>query len=68
MKFPKGERVWVNYPVDEVVKYIVTSREMDRVLYFLYKVEGDKLEKISKSDNPMDFDTIVFANNTTALS
>lgn len=67
MKIPKGERVWVNYLVDEVVKYIITSREMDRALYFLYKVDGEKFEKISKAENPMDFDAIIFANNITAF-
>lgn len=60
--------MWVNYLVDGEVKFICTSKEMDRALYFLYKVEGDKLEKILKSINPMDFDAIVFPNTTTALS
>lgn len=68
MKIPKRERVWINYPVYEVVKYICTSKEMDRALYFLYRVEGDRLKKISKSSNPADFDKIVFPNITTALS
>ena len=60
LKLPKGEKVRVNYIENYVTKYICTSKETDRGLYFLYRVDGEKLEKISKSVNPMDFDKIVY--------
>jgi len=56
VKVPKGERLEVSY-LDSNGKheYICTTKINDRSTFFLYKVENDKLNKITKSSNPNDF-------------
>ena len=59
IKAPKGERLEVSY-LDSNGKheYICTTKISDRSIFFLYKVEKDKLTKIMKSSNPNDFKKI----------
>lgn len=53
---PKGEQVWVRC-CDETrtLRYLITSNKL-RDRYFLYKVNGEKLERIGKARSPSDFD------------
>lgn len=57
---PKGETVWITYKNDKgKTTHIVTSKTTEANIsgrtYFLYKVEGSKLSKISKGTNPLEF-------------
>lgn len=53
---PKGEISWVRY-YDEagVPQFLVTSNKT-RDRYFLYKINGEKLERIGKARFPSAFD------------
>ncbi len=53
---PKGEQAWVRC-CDEagVPRYLITSNKL-RDHYFLYKVNGEKLERIGKARSPSAFD------------
>ncbi len=53
---PKGEQAWVRC-CDETgtLRYFITSNKL-RDYYFLYKVNGEKLERIGKARFPSTFD------------
>ncbi len=53
---PKCEHAWVRC-CDETGKtrYLITSNKL-RDHYFLYKVNGEKLERIGKARSPSAFD------------
>lgn len=54
---PKGEIPWVQH-CDEsgTPRYLVTS-DKRREHYFLYKVIGEKLERIAKAKTPVAFNS-----------
>lgn len=57
LKYPKGETVWVTFLAKGKPAFIITSKQT-RELYYLYKIEGDKLVKIEKSASPETLDAI----------
>lgn len=57
LKYPKGETVWVTFLAKGRPVYIITSKQA-RELYYLYKIEEDKLVKIEKSASPETLDAI----------
>lgn len=44
---------------DGVGRYIVTSKEYDRTYYYLYKVSGEALTKVSKNKNPIKLEELM---------
>ena len=61
IKLPKGEILWISHYTQnrERLAYIVTSKALDRSIYFLYEVCDGKLTKISKNKNPNEFYKII---------
>ena len=53
---PKTEKVWVKQTTIDGDIYYITSKETDRSMYYLYKLEGNKAVKIAKSKTPLSFD------------
>lgn len=49
MTIPNSETVWVQSIISGVVAYVITSDAM-RTMYYLYKVDGDKLRKTRHSN------------------
>lgn len=59
MEAPKNETIWVVYIIDDKPGYVITSTR-SREVYFLYKVEDEKLIKTKhKAENPMDLEKYV---------
>lgn len=55
MKIPKGQILWLKRTdAKGNPKWIVTS-DPARVKYYLYSVDGDRLEKVKISDSPAEF-------------
>lgn len=55
MKIPKGQILWLKLTdAKGNPKWIVTS-DPARVKYYLYSVDGDRLEKVKISDSPAEF-------------
>lgn len=56
---PKGEILWVQC-CDEAgtPRYLITSTKT-RDHYFLYKINGEKLERIGKARSPSAFDRLI---------
>ncbi len=49
----KGERIWTTYSdIKGVTQYVITSKENDRTMYFLYKISDGKYERIGKNKDP----------------
>ena len=60
---PKGEKVWVTYcRLNSEDKYYVTTKNGSRDIYYLYKEEKGKIEKIDKSSNPSEFEKLIKFN------
>ena len=60
MQIPKNEKVWMSYFNEEQKsRYVITSKEFDRTLYFLYKFENNTYIKISKNKDPTKFEKII---------
>lgn len=54
---PRGEIPWVrHYDEAGTPRYLVTS-DKRRERYFLYKVIGEKLERIAKAKTPVAFNS-----------
>lgn len=53
---PKTEKIWVKQITTDGNIYYITSKESDRSMYYLYKLEGDKAVKLAKSKSPLNFD------------
>ena len=53
---PKTEKIWVKQTTTNGDIYYITSKETDRSMYYLYKLEGDKAVKLAKAKSPLDFD------------
>ena len=50
-KYPANEKVWETYKTAKTT-YLITSRENDRSVYFLYELQGDKFAKLGKAKTP----------------
>ena len=53
---PKTEKIWVKQTTRSGNIYYITSKEYDRSLYYLYKMDGDKAIKLGKAKSPLIFD------------
>lgn len=57
-KYPKGERVWVNYyDSDHKLVYIMTSKESSREYYFLYELVDGIFKKLGKARSPKELES-----------
>ena len=48
----KTERIWETRTTASGKTYYITSKE-DRLTYFLYRLSGDKAEKMGKDKSPL---------------
>lgn len=55
----KGEKTWLRYTTEKGDKYIITSKELDRSMYFLYKLNKGKHEKVGKNKDPTKLDNMI---------
>ena len=53
---PRTERIWLTRLTESGETYYITSKESDRNMYFLYRVDGDKAVKIGKAKSPADLE------------
>lgn len=53
---PKTERIWVRYTTAQGEVYLTTSKESDRSMYYLYKMDGDKAVKLGKNKSPSELE------------
>lgn len=57
IKYPRGETVWVGYyDVRKNLRFIMTSKENDRSLYFLYKLVDGRFKKIGRAQSPKEIE------------
>lgn len=55
MKIPKGQILWLKRTdAKGNPRWIITS-DQARMKYYLYSVNGEKVEKVKISDSPADF-------------
>lgn len=55
MKIPKGQILWLKRTdAKGNPKWIITS-DPARIKYYLYSVNGEKVDKVKISDSPADF-------------
>lgn len=55
MKIPKGQILWLKRTdAKGNPKWIITS-DPARIKYYLYSVNGEKVEKVKISDSPAEF-------------
>ena len=54
MRLPKNHKIWVEYPQTQ---HYITSLENDRSKYFLWKLNNNKLEKVTTANNPLKLET-----------
>lgn len=52
IKYPNGERVWVEYYSSNCLRYIMTSKENNRDVYFLYEFVEGQFRKLGKAKSP----------------
>lgn len=65
---PKNEILWVQYYVEGMPRYVITSTKL-RDQYFLYDVLDGKLHKTKYKDNdPKQLEQFMTAYNIDALS
>ena len=55
----KGEKTWLRYTTEKGDNYIITSKELDRSMYFLYKLNGNKYEKVGKNKDPTKLEEMI---------
>jgi len=55
----KSEKTWLKYTTEKGDNYIITSKEMDRSLYFLYRLNGSKYEKVGKNKDPTKLEEMI---------
>lgn len=53
---PKSEKIWVKRTTASGEVYYTTSKENDRSVYYLYKMDGDKAVKLGKSKSPTELE------------
>ena len=57
IKYPKGEKVWVEYcDAQKDLRFIMTSKENNRDFYFLYELVGGKFMKLGKARSPKELE------------
>lgn len=57
MKLPKKEKVWVSYnDAQHNLRFILTSKENSREVYYLYELVNDELVKLGKSASPTELE------------
>lgn len=57
MNYPKGEKVWVSYYTENgELRFILTSKQQSRDVYFLYEVDGNAFKKLGKSKSPLELE------------
>lgn len=59
MKFPKSEKIATRLLSDEdELEYVITQSLTDPPKFTLYKIEGDKHEKIQTGKDPIELQNI----------
>lgn len=59
MKFPKSEKIATRLlSADDELEYVITQSLTDPPKFTLYKIEGDKPEKIQTGKDPMELQDI----------
>lgn len=57
LKYPKGERIWVRcLNQAHELKFIITSKEVSRDFYFLYKLVDGEFRKLGRSRSPKELE------------
>ena len=56
MRLPKGHKVWVELPQTQ---HYITSLINDRSKYYLWKLNGNKLEKVATANNPLKLEKYI---------
>ena len=57
MNYPKDEKVWVSYRTENgELRFILTSKQQSRDVYFLYEVDGNSFKKLGKSKSPLELE------------
>lgn len=52
MQYPKNEKIWVQFYDNDKLQWVITSKEKDRDMYYLYTQDGDKLKRIARNKDP----------------
>lgn len=56
-RIPKGERLWVSYYNKKgELLFSLTSKELNRDWYYLYKIEEGKQTKLGKAKTPYELE------------
>jgi len=59
-RIPDEERIWVTHCSENgKPTHIVTSKQRDRSVYYLYKVGERSVKKVKESENPLEFNSII---------
>ena len=59
MKFPKSEKIATRLlSAENELEYVITQSLTDPPKFTLYKIEGDKLEKIQTGKDPIELQNI----------
>ena len=53
---PKSERIWVKQTTVSGDVFYTTSKDMDRSVYFLYKMCDGKAVKVGKNKSPLELE------------
>lgn len=53
---PRTERIWLTSQTEGGETYYITSKENDRNMYFLYRLDGEKAVKVGKAKSPVDLE------------
>lgn len=57
LRIPKGERLWVSYYNKKgELLFSLTSKELNRDWYYLYKIEEGKQTKLGKAKTPAELE------------
>lgn len=57
----EDEKVWMRCYNDKGEEFVITTKsEIDRSIYFLYKLVDFKWKKVSKNQDPSKFEDIIF--------
>lgn len=55
---PSNETIWVTITDDLGDEYVITSK-VTRDVYYLYRLEKDKVVKLGKNENPLELEKII---------
>ena len=55
-----NETIWVQYIIDDQVKYIIITKNRLREVYYLYAVTEGGLKYIAEDESPLKLDKIVW--------